>query len=187
LSALEPQLKQAESELDYLVGVYDEIQLAETIQEVMLVKEEMESVGLISEKQKANKKKASEINFCHEYSFKGFTVRAGRNNAENEKLTFTSSKEDVWVHAKDYHSSHVLIETAGRDVPEEVIVFAGEVSAYYSKGRNGGKTEIVYTKRKNVKKPPKSKLGFCIYDNYNSIVVEPKKHQEYLKVCEKGV
>ena len=187
LSALEPQLKQAESELDYLVGVYDEIQLAETIQEVMLVKEEMESVGLITEKQKTNKKKASEINFCHEYSFKGFTVRAGRNNAENEKLTFTSPKEDIWVHAKDYHSSHVLIETAGRDVPEEVIVFAGEVSAYYSKGRNGGKTEIVYTKRKNVKKPPKSKLGFCIYDNYNSIVVEPKKHQEYLKVCEKGV
>ena len=181
LIALEPQKKQAESELNYLIGVSEEIELAETIDEVELVKEEMESVGLLTDKQKTGKKKKSELSFCREYEVGDFRIRAGRNNAENEKLTFTSSKEDVWVHAKDYHSSHVVIETNGREVPDNVVLVAAEISAYYSKGRNGGKTEVVFTKRKYVKKPPKSKLGFCTYENFKSVMVEPKKHQEILK------
>ena len=69
------------------------------------------------------------------------------------------------------------------DITENVIRVAGEISAYYSKAREGGKTEIVYTEKKHVKKPPKSKPGFCIYDNFKSMVVEPKKHAEFLK-CE---
>lgn len=182
LVALEPQKNQAESELKYLIGVSEEIELSESIEELKLVKEEMETAGLITVNRNAYKT-AKKINdkFCREYLFEGFRIRAGRNNAENEKLTFTSMKDDVWVHVKDYHSSHVLIETAGREIPEEVIVIAAEISAYYSKGRNGGKTEVVYTKRKYVKKPPKSKLGFCTYENFKSIVVEPKKHEEILK------
>ena len=84
------------------------------------------------------------------------------------------------MHAKDYHSSHVLIET-NEEVPEKVLLVACEICAYYSKGRETGKTEIVYTNKKNVKKPPKSKPGFCIYENFKSIVVNGKKHSEFLK------
>lgn len=182
LVALEPQLNQAENERDYFTGVSEEIALAETYEELLLVKQEMETTGLIVDKQKINKQKKQAESFCREYLVHGFNVRAGRNNAENEKLTFTSAKEDVWVHAKDYHSSHVLIETNGREVPDEVLLVACEISAYYSKGRLGGKTEVVYCKRKYVKKPPKSKLGFCTYENFKSIVVEPKKHEKYIKL-----
>jgi predicted ribosome quality control (RQC) complex YloA/Tae2 family protein len=80
-----------------------------------------------------------------------------------------------------HHSSHLIIEGNGKEIPEKVLTIASEICAYYSRGRDGGKTEVVYTLRKNVKKPPKSKLGFCTYDNYKSMVVSPKKHTEFLK------
>ena len=105
----------------------------------------------------------------------------GRNNTENDKLTFTARAESVWLHAKDYHSSHAIIEYNGKQPPSEVVVIASEICAYYSKGRNGGKVEIVYTPKKNVKKPPHSKPGFVTYTNYSSILVNPSEHAELLK------
>ncbi len=183
LIALNPQLEQAESELNYLSGVSDEISLCETVDELVMVKQEMLTMGLIVDKQKTAKPKKVTQTFCREYLVDGFVIKAGRNNAENEKLTFTSAKDDIWVHAKDYHSSHVIIECDGHvDVPNNVLTIACEISAYYSKGRLGGKTEVVYTKRKYVKKPTKSKLGFCTYENFKSIIVNPKKHENYLKL-----
>ena len=181
LTALKPQREQAESELRYLTAVLDEIELAENFEELVLVQSELLVAGLIVEKQATNKKKKETESFCREYDVYGFRVRAGRNNAENDKLTFTSKAEDTWVHAKDYHSSHVVIESDGKEIPERVIRIACEISAYYSKGRTGGKTEVVYTKKKNVKKPPKSKPGFCTYDNFKSVMVEPNKRNEFLK------
>ena len=180
LSALKPQREQAETELNYLNSVADEISICDTFEDLLLVQTELENAGLISERKITDKKKKTE-SFCRVYNIYGFTVRAGRNNAENDKLTFTSLPDDLWVHAKDYHSSHVLIESAGREIPEKVLVAAAEICAYYSKGREGGKTEIVYAKRKHVKKPPKSKPGFCTYDNYKSVTVSPEKHGEFLK------
>lgn len=180
LIALKPQREQAQSELDYYIAVSDEISLAEMFDELVLVQSELEKAGLIVEKQVSKKKKTTET-FCRVYDVFGYKVRAGRNNAENDKLTFTSAPEDIWLHAKDYHSSHVMIEYQNKDIPEKVILVASEICAYYSKGREGGKTEIVYTKRKFVKKPPKSKLGFCTYDNFSSITVTPEKHIEFLK------
>lgn len=180
LSALKPQREQAESELNYYTSVLDEILLCEDFDELSLVQKELETAGLISENKGSERKKKVET-FCREFRVENFTIRAGRNNAENDKLTFTSRAEDIWVHAKDYHSSHVLISAEGRAVPENVILIACEICAYYSKGRDGGKIEIVYTEKRNVKKPPKSKLGFCVYDSFKSIVVTPKKHVEFLK------
>ncbi|MBE7084076.1 MAG: fibronectin/fibrinogen-binding protein [Clostridiales bacterium] len=180
LEALVPQRIQAEKELDYLNSVLDEIILAEDVEELGIIRSELESAGLI-QKQNINNKKAKKESFCREYEVLGFKIRAGRNNAENDKLTFTSKPEDIWVHAKDYHSSHVVIETNGKKIPDEVLIVACEISAYYSKGRETGKTEVVFTEKKHVKKPPKSKPGFCVYDNFKSIVVNGKKHLEFCK------
>ncbi len=179
LEALKPQREQAEKELNYLSSILDEIMLAEEIEELFMIGEELENSGIL-QKQNINNKKNKKETFCREYDVYGFKVRAGRNNTENDKLTFTSKPNDIWVHAKDYHSSHVLIETNG-EVPDEVLLVASEICAYYSKGRETGKTEVVYTSKKNVKKPPKSKPGFCIYENFKSIVANGKKHSEFLK------
>ena len=180
LIALKPQREQAETELNYLTSVADEISLAENIDDLNLVQLEIESMGLIQVKNNLAKKPKKET-FCREYNVQGFKVRAGRNNAENDKLTFTANPNDVWVHVKDYHSSHVVIESLNKQVPESVVIVACEICAYYSKGRVGGKTEVVYTLKKHVKKPPRSKPGFCVYDNFKSVMVTAEKHVEFLK------
>ena len=86
----------------------------------------------------------------------------------------------MWLHAKDYHSSHLIIFADGKDISQKTIEICAQICAYYSKGRDGGKTEIVYTKRKNVKKPSHAKLGFVTYDDFKSILVNPDKH---LQLC----
>lgn len=181
LSALKPQKEQAQKEIDYLNSVIDEITLAEGKDELDLIQGELESVGLLVEKKVTAKKKKDSQTFCREYDVFGFVVRAGRNNTENDRLTFGAKPEDIWLHLKDYHSTHVVISSAGREIPEKVLRICAEITAYYSKAREGGKAEVVYTERKNVKKPSKSKPGFCTYDNFKSIVVMPEKHAEFLK------
>ncbi len=180
LTALKPQREQAESELNYYLSVLDELVLSEEFDDLLLVEKELENAGLIAPNKVTDTKKKNET-FCREYFIDNFVVRAGRNNAENDKLTFTAHPEDVWVHAKDYHSSHVVISACGKVVPEKVILIACEICAYYSKGRDGGKTEIVYALKKHVKKPPKSKPGFCVYDNFKSVMVTPEKRAEFFK------
>ena len=181
LSALAPQKDMAEKELAYFESVLDEVTISETIDELLLVQSELELAGLITENkgQKKNKK-APEI-FGRTYVVNDYRIKVGRNNSENDKLTFTAKPEDVWIHVKDYHSSHVIIESKNTALPDSVLLIACEICAYYSKCRDGGKVEIVYTEKKHVRKPPKSKLGFVTYDNFKSMVVKPQKHAEFLK------
>lgn len=180
LVALKPQREQAESELEYLNSVLDEIALAENIFELNEIEKELVLVGLILE-QKQDKNKKQEQCKIKTYFYKGFRIFVGRNNLENDKITFTAKQEDIWIHAKEYHSSHAVIETNGKAVPDDVLVKGAEICAYYSKGRDGGKTEIVYTQKKFVKKPSKSKPGFVIYTNFKSLMVEPNKREELLE------
>ncbi len=180
LIALEPQKNQANSELNYYLSVMDEISLSEDIDDLHLIAGELEEVGLIK-KQSLPKRKKQVENLYNTYIIGGFTVRAGRNNVENDKLTFSARPKDIWLHAKDYHSSHVIIETLGKAVPEQVIKTSAEICGYYSKARESGKVEVAYTQKKNVKKPSGGKLGFCHYEDYQTIIIEPKKHQDKIK------
>ena len=180
LIALKPQREQAESELEYFNSVLDEINLAESTLDLNEIEKELVQVGLIAE-QKSNKNKKQEQSKIKTYIYKGYRIFVGRNNLENDKITFTAKQEDVWLHAKDYHSSHAIIETNGKAVLDDVLLVAAEICAYHSKGRDGGKTEIVYTPKKFVKKPSKSKPGFVTYTNFKSLMVEPNNHQELLE------
>lgn len=180
LTALAPQIETAEKEYNYFVGVLEEIALCENNDDLNAVFEELENVGVVKTLQKAKKVKNTQT-LGRRYYVDGFNIYVGRSNLENDKITFSAKPDDVWLHVKDYHSSHVIIQTNGGEVSEKVLLVASSLSAYYSKCRDGGKVEVVYTKRKHVKKPPKSKPGFCVYDNFNSIVVEPNKYSEFLK------
>ena len=180
LTALQPQIEQAQSQLNYYLSVLDEIDLCETFLDLTFIQSELEKSGLMVEKQIFQKKKETQ-SFCREFLVDNFKISVGRNNVENDKLTFTAMAQDVWLHAKDYHSSHVIIHCAGKKLPDNVLLIGAEICAYYSKGRESGKCEVVYTERKNVKKPAKSKLGFCTYENFKSLTVKPQKHAEFLK------
>lgn len=175
-----PQKEVAEAELAYLNAVNDEIALAENASDAVLIAEELKAAGYIA-KEKLQQKRRKEPAKYRVYAIDGFTVKVGRNNVENDELTFSAKGGDLWLHAKDYHSSHVIIETEGKDVPEKTIITAAEICAYYGKGREGGKSDVVYTKKKFVKKPPKSKPGFCTYTDFKSVTVKPDAHEELLK------
>ncbi len=180
LEMLLPQKEQAESEQQYIFSIKEELSLAENIEELFCVKEELVACGILKEQGSPKKKKKEEKPY-RLYEIDGFTLKFGRNNIENDELTLSAKSDDVWVHSKDYHSSHGIIERGGREIPFYVIQKAAEICAYYSKAREGGKSEVVYTERKHVKKPKKSKAGFFIYTDYKAISVVPNKSCEYLK------
>lgn len=178
--SLAPQKESAESEIAYLESVSAEISLSDSFSDLKAVEEELIAAGLIKTPPKRGKKVENEP-APRIYDVFGWRVKAGRNNAENDRITFSSKPWDIWLHAKDFHSTHVIVETNGKKPPERVIVAAAEICAYYSKGREGGKTEIVYCEKKFVKKPKKSALGFCTYTDYKSVTVTPAEHAEMLQ------
>lgn len=181
LNLLAPQKNAAEEELKYLESVDSEISLCENIADLKAVEEELALSGFIKKPNAKKGKKAEETLKPRIFDVYGFTVKAGRNNVENDKITFSAKPWDIWLHAKNRHSSHLIVETNGKSLPEKVLVAAAEICGYYSKGRDDGKTEIAYCERKFVKKPKKSPLGFCSYSEFKSVTVKPDPHTDMQK------
>lgn len=180
LVALESQRETAEREKEYFESVSGELSLAESIDDLKAIREELIAEGLLKDGAKKRSKK-DYSGESREYSVNGFTVKVGRNNVENDKVTGSARPKDLWFHAKSLHSSHVVMVTVGRTPTECDIKTVCEICAYYSGGRNDGKVEVAYTEKKNVKKPPSSPRGFCVYDNYKSLTVAPLRHEELQK------
>ena len=100
-----------------------------------------------------------------------YLILYGRNNLENDNLTFkVSAKDDYWFHVKDIPSSHIILKTS--KLTDELIVKSAQLSAYFSKANLGEKVTVDYTLRKNVSKPNGAKPGFVIYVSQKSVVVE---------------
>ena len=100
-----------------------------------------------------------------------YLILYGRNNLENDNLTFkVSAKDDYWFHVKDIPSSHIILKTS--KLTDELIVKSAQVSAYFSKANLGEKVIVDYTLRKKVSKPNGAKPGFVIYVSQKSVVVE---------------
>ena len=174
LEALKPQIDMARAELDYYLSVQDETSLCETAEDYKHILREIKPDPV------PKGKKREEVS-SRVYEKDGFIIRVGRSNVENDKLLSMARRDSVWLHVKDYHSSHALIEANGKVVPDYIVRFGAELTAYYSKCRDTDKAEVVYTQRKYVKKPNGAKPGFVTYDNFKSIVVKPNKHEEFIK------
>jgi predicted ribosome quality control (RQC) complex YloA/Tae2 family protein len=89
--------------------------------------------------------------------------------------------EDIWLHTQKIHSSHVVIVTQGRDVPDDIVVVAAEICEYYSQARNGGKVAVDYCRKANVKRPHKAALGFVTYTGQRTVIVEACEHREMVR------
>ena len=116
-----------------------------------------------------------------EYSVYGYTVKCGKNNVQNDRLLSRAFKDDLWLHAKDFHSPFVIIETKGETVPPAVIEKAAALCAHYSEAGKCGKVSVDFTQKKNVKKPPKAKAGSVIYTDYKTCYVSPDPLEEFKK------
>ncbi|MBO5736408.1 MAG: NFACT family protein [Clostridia bacterium] len=176
---LTPMLKTEEAEIDYTDSVASAIVAAETALDLKEIETELTEMGLLrAQKERAGAKKKEVVIPFREYEFEGVKIYAGRNNLQNDRLVRLADPDDIWLHTQKYHSSHVIIALEGRQVWDELLLYAAEICAYYSDGRDGDKIPVDYCKKKYVKKPNKSKAGFVIYTDYKTILVKPNSHKE---------
>ena len=173
------QKRETEDELNYFKSIEAHICAAETLLDLEETEEELKACGLLKDDNK--KKKIAKISPFREFSCGGFRILTGRNNLQNDRLLKSVSPQDIWLHTQNYHSSHAVILAEGKAVPEEVILTAAEICAYYSDGRGASKVPVDYCQRRFVKKPPKANAGFVIYTDFKTMLAEPNGHGELLK------
>lgn len=169
LSSLTLQVKE---EIDYLESVSAALDIARKEEDLGQIKEELMKTGYIRRKGTEKKQRFSSKPF-HYISSDGYHIYVGKNNYQNEELTFQfASGNDWWFHAKGIPGSHVIVKTQGEEIPDRVFEEAGKLAAFYSKGRGQEKVEIDYTLKKNVKKPAGGKPGFVVYYTNYSLLID---------------
>ncbi|MGD9567137.1 MAG: NFACT family protein [Sedimentibacter sp.] len=163
------------NEIQYLENILYSIEACETIDDLDEIYKELITEGIMKRKSKVKKStKEYKPDFMTFMSSGGHEILVGKNNLQNDMLTFkVGKKEDYWFHAKNMPGSHVIIRTNGDELTDDEYVEAAKIAAYFSKGKNSSTVEIDYTKKLNVKKPPNAKPGFVIYDTNYSMMVEP--------------
>lgn len=173
---LKRQIRDSKNEIEYLDNVLFNIDTSTEIYEIDEIRDELIQEGYIKRntKKKAQKKKLS--NPRHYISSDDFHIYVGRNNRQNDVLTMkTAHKEDLWFHVQKKPGSHVIVKTEGREVPDTTLEEAANLAAYFSKARNSKNVLVDYTQKKHVKKTKGAKLGMVIYENFNSINVNPSE------------
>lgn len=175
--ALVDLLKETEDEINHLESVATSLEMALSVEDLVQIKQELTQCGYIKKHAiagKGNKKEKITSKPYHFVSSDGFHIYVGKNNYQNEELTFKfADGGDIWMHAKNIPGSHVIIKTEGKQVPDRTYEEAGQLAAFYSKGREGDKVEIDYIERKHVKKPAGAKPGFVIYHTNYSLMASP--------------
>ncbi len=163
-------------ELNYLLSVQNSLNIATTDTDLEQIKSELMENGYIRGKaDKKGNKKSAKSKPIHYISSDGFHIYVGKNNYQNEDITFKMAEgSDMWFHAKNMPGSHVIVKTEGEDMlPDTTYEEAARLAGFYSSGKDAPKVEIDYTLRKNLKKPPKAKPGFVIYHTNYSMSIEP--------------
>jgi predicted ribosome quality control (RQC) complex YloA/Tae2 family protein len=170
---VEERINQTLMEIDYLESSLVNIEYSHTLEDLSEIQQELESQNYIkSFRSKLKKHKVSEpLRFK---SSDGIPIIVGKNNRQNDNLTFKRSKpDDIWLHAKDTPGSHVVIKSHGITISETTLTEAAILAAYFSKGSSSSNVPVDYTLVRHVKKPAGAKPGFVIYYHQKTIYVTP--------------
>lgn len=172
--ALEKYIEETKSEIEHLESLSIAMDIATNEADLSQLKEEMIQYGYMKRKNTAGKKAKITSKPFHYISSDGYDMYVGKNNYQNEDLTFHfASGDDWWFHAKGQPGSHVIVKSKGEEMPDRTFEEAGKLAAYYSKGKNAPKVEIDYIQKKHVKKPGGGKPGFVVYYTNYSLMIEP--------------
>lgn len=172
--ALIPQIEQTEASLEHLKAIDASIMLCENEADLKGVKDELIQYGYIKKSNKGKKKQAKSkpLHFVTE---DGYHIYVGKNNLQNDELTFNIAKgNDWWFHSKKIHGSHVIVKVKdNEELPDHIFEIAANVAAYYSSARESNKVEIDYVQKKEVKKPSGAVPGYVIYYTNYSMIATP--------------
>lgn len=178
--ALTNLIEETKMELVHLDSIRTALDIAVAEEDLAELKEELMEYGYMRRKfssgklgTKIKKQKITSKPF-HYISSDGYHIYVGKNNFQNDELTFKfATGNDWWFHAKKIPGSHVIVQTGGDELPDRTFEEAARLAAYYSKGREWDKVEIDYTEKKNIKKPAGGKPGFVVYYTNYSMLVSP--------------
>ncbi|RDU24856.1 Rqc2 family fibronectin-binding protein [Anaerosacchariphilus polymeriproducens] len=171
--ALTSLISDTKDEIYHLETISNSLEIALTEDDLIEIKEELMDSGYIRRKY-SNKKIKTKSKPFHYISSDGFHIYVGKNNFQNDELTFKfASGNDWWFHAKGIPGSHVILKSNGNDIPDRTFEEAGKLAAYYSSARKNSKVEIDYSLKKNIKKPNGGKPGFVVYYTNYSLTIEP--------------
>ena len=165
---------ETKAEALHLESISTALDIAESEEDLADVKMELIDSGYVHSSLKNRKKSKNKP--LHYISSDGFDIYIGKNNYQNDELTFKfASNADLWFHAKQMPGSHVILRTEGKSmdqVPDRAFEEAAALAAYYSKGREQKKVEVDYVIKKEVKKPAQAKPGFVVYYTNYSLIAE---------------
>ncbi|MCI8595864.1 MAG: fibronectin/fibrinogen-binding protein [Clostridia bacterium] len=169
LSIVEEQIAEAVADLEYFNSIYDSFSFtdAEGLEEITA---ELYAANLLHEPK--GKRKKEKLLSGGEIVFEGCTIRWGKTNYQNDRLTKAARASDTWLHTQKIHGSHVIV--SGENVSERVLVRAAQIAAYYSKARLGENVPVDYTLKKYVSKPKGSPPGKVVYTDYKTLFVTPQ-------------
>lgn len=177
LEIVSKQKEDTKKELDYIESIIYSLNSSNNINDVddiyIEIQENLLNKQLSKNPKNKNENKSSPISL----NVDGYTVLVGRNNKQNDYLTFKlAKKNDLWFHTENIHGSHVILKLDNNNEPtDEIISKVASIAAYYSKGRNSSKVNVQYTEVKNIKKPKNANPGFVVFNHYKTIMVEPKE------------
>ena len=168
------QLSLGETELSYLKSVLDELNRAQTDAELEEIKQELQEQGYLRPEGSRKKPRQGKLAPMRFASTDGYPIYVGRNNRQNEELTFRlARKDDIWCHASKVHGSHVIISCGGATPPDDTITQAAQLAAYYSETGDGQNVPVDVTPVRQVKKIPGGKPGMVIYHTYKTVIANP--------------
>ncbi len=176
-AAVTQQAEKAGAEEHYLLGVLDFISRAGSPTELAEIKAELAEGGFVNDGKKGrqNQKQKKKTPVSKPLSFttrSGLTVKVGRNNKQNDLLTASASKNDLWFHIKGFHGSHVVLFVDGKEPEDSDYTDSAALAAYFSEKRGSKNVEVDYTRIRHLKKPNGSAPGFVTYEKYWSAVVD---------------
>ena len=170
--ALSHLIVETRDEISYLESVSNALDIARTEDDLAQVKEELTQSGYVRRKFTKKKEKFKSTPL-HYISSDGYDMYVGKNNFQNEELTFSfASGNDWWFHAKKVPGSHVIVKSQGEEMPDRVFEEAGKLAAFYSKNNGSEKVEVDYVEKKHVKKVKGQKPGFVIYHTNYSLIAD---------------
>ena len=173
---LTKQISLGEEELHYLKSVLEELNRADTEAELEEIRRELQDGGYIRPDAGKKRMKQAKVAPMRFESTDGYPIYVGRNNRQNDELTFKlARKDDIWCHASKVHGSHVIISCGGTTPPDDTITQAAQLAAYYSETTAGQNSAVDVTPVKQVKKLPGAKPGMVIYHTYRTVIANPYK------------
>ena len=171
--AVSELLKETRDEVEHLDSISTALDIALSEEDLVEIKEELMEYGYIKKRHPGGKRPKITSKPFHYISSDGYHMYVGKNNFQNEELTFKfATGNDWWFHAKGCPGSHVIVKTNGDELPDRTFEEAGKLAAYYSKNRGAEKVEIDYIEKKHVKKPKGGKPGFVVYYTNYSLMID---------------